>query len=64
MMQILTANPQTQPRDPNGRARRRTEGAEGDFNPIGRTISTNWIIQSSQGLNHQAKCIPFFSLIH
>jgi hypothetical protein len=31
---------QTEPRDPNGRARRRTEGTEGDCNPIGRTIST------------------------
>jgi hypothetical protein len=35
--------------------RGRTEGAEGDCNPIGRTISTNRINQSSQGLNHQLK---------
>ena len=31
------------------------EGAEGDYNPIGRTISTNWTPWSSQSLNHQAK---------
>ena len=35
----------------------RTEGAEGDCNPTGRTISTNWTTQSSQGLNHQSKSI-------
>jgi len=39
--------------DPNGGIRERTEGAEGVCNPIGRTISTNQIPQSSQGLNHQ-----------
>jgi hypothetical protein len=39
--QILTTNNQTEPRDPNGRLRGRTEGAEGGCNPIGRTISTN-----------------------
>jgi len=37
-MQILTANYQIKPGDPNGRATRTTEGAEGDCNPIGRTI--------------------------
>jgi hypothetical protein len=51
-MQILTANHQNEPRDPNGRTRRKNEGAEGDSNSIGRTISTNWTTQSSQGLNH------------
>jgi hypothetical protein len=41
-MQIFTAKHQTEPGDPNGRARGRTEGAIGDCNPIGRTtISTN-----------------------
>jgi hypothetical protein len=40
-MQILTASQQTEPEDPNGRARERAEGAEGDCNPIGRTIPTN-----------------------
>jgi hypothetical protein len=34
-------NHQTEPGDPNGRVQRRKEGAEGDCNPIGRTISTN-----------------------
>jgi hypothetical protein len=48
-MQILTANHQTEPRNPNGRARGRTEGPEGDCNLKGRT-STNWTTQSSQGL--------------
>jgi hypothetical protein len=33
---------------PSGRARGRTEGAEGDCNPIGRTTTTNWSTQSSQ----------------
>jgi hypothetical protein len=37
---VLTANHWTEPRDPNGRARERTAGAEVDCNPIGRTIST------------------------
>ena len=56
-MQILTANHQTEPGDPNGRDRGRTEGAEGVCNTIGRTISTNQTTQSSQGLNHQPKSI-------
>jgi hypothetical protein len=47
----------TEPRDPNGRTRGKTEGAEGDCNPIRRTISINWITQSSQGINHQPKHI-------
>jgi hypothetical protein len=43
---------------PNGRARGRTEGAEGVCNPIGRTtISTNQTPQSSQRLSHQPKTI-------
>jgi hypothetical protein len=44
------SQPWAEPGDTSGRARGRTEGTEGVFNPIGRTISTN---QSSQGLNHQ-----------
>ena len=28
---------------------------QGDCNPIGRTIPTNWTTQSSQGLNHKPK---------
>jgi hypothetical protein len=50
-MQILIANHWTEPRVPNGGDRGRTEGAEGDLNPIGRTISTNLTTQSSQGGN-------------
>jgi hypothetical protein len=41
-MQMLTGNNYTEPRDPYGRVRGRTEGIEGDGNPIGRpTVSTN-----------------------
>jgi hypothetical protein len=45
-MQILRANHQAEPRDLIRRARGRTEGAEGDCNPIGRTISINRTTQS------------------
>jgi hypothetical protein len=63
LMQILTANHWTEPRDPSGRVRE-TEGAEGDCNPIGRTtISTNQTTQSSQGLNHQPKSIHGRSMV-
>ena len=44
-------------RNHNGRARGRTGGAEGDCNPVGRTISANWTTQSFQRLNHQPKSI-------
>jgi len=54
-MQTLPDNHWTEPGVPNGRARGRTEGDEGDYNPIGRAISTNWTTQSSHGLNHQPK---------
>jgi hypothetical protein len=47
-MQTLIANHRIKPRDPNGRAKGRTEEAEEDCNPIGRTISTNQTPQSSQ----------------
>jgi hypothetical protein len=40
-MQMLIVDHQIEQRDPNGRIRGRTEGAEGVCNPIGRTISTN-----------------------
>jgi hypothetical protein len=36
-----TVNHWTEPGYLNGRARGRTEGTEGDCNPIGSTISTN-----------------------
>jgi hypothetical protein len=52
-MQKLTSNQWTEPWEPNARAKERTEGAEGDYNPIGRTMSTNRVTQSSQGLNLQ-----------
>jgi hypothetical protein len=43
-MQILTANHWTESGEPNGGVRGRTEGAEGDCNPIERAIiSTNQI---------------------
>jgi len=38
---MLTANHWTEPEDPNGGVRERTEGAEGVCNPIGRTIISN-----------------------
>jgi hypothetical protein len=41
-MQILTADHQTEVREPYGRVRGRIEGTEGDGNPIGRpTVSAN-----------------------
>jgi hypothetical protein len=52
-----TANHWAEPRDSNGRARGRTEGDEGEYNHIGRTISTNQTTQISQRLNHQPKSI-------
>jgi hypothetical protein len=52
-MQIVTANHLIEPGHLNRRARGRTEGAEGDYNPLGRTISTNQTTQNSLGLNHQ-----------
>jgi len=39
-MRMLTANHQTEHRDPNGEVRGRTVGDEGVCKPIGRTIST------------------------
>jgi hypothetical protein len=40
-IQMHIVNHQTEPGDPNGGIRERTEGAERVCNPIGRTISTN-----------------------
>jgi hypothetical protein len=56
-MQILTANHLTEPRDPSGRVRGRTEGGEGDCNPVRRTVSTNWTTQISLRLNHLLKSL-------
>ena len=55
-MQILTANHWSETGDPNGRVMERSEGAEGECNPIGRsTVSTNQMPQSSQGLKHNQR---------
>jgi hypothetical protein len=56
-IQILIANHWTDSRYLNGRARGITEGTEGDCNPVRRTMSNNWMAQSSKGLIHQAKSI-------
>jgi hypothetical protein len=56
-MAMDTANHQTEHRDPNERARRRTKVSEGVCNPTGRTILTNQTTQSSQKLNNQPKSI-------
>jgi hypothetical protein len=56
-MHVFTANHQTEPRDPNGRARGRPEGAEEGSNSIRRTMSTNQTTKSSQRLNYQPKSI-------
>jgi hypothetical protein len=53
---MLTVNHWTEHGDPNGRVRKRMEGDEGVYNPIGRTtVSINQIAQNSQGLYHQPK---------
>ena len=54
---MLTDNHWTEHGLPNGGVREKTEGAEGDCNPRGRTtISANHTPpQSSQGLNHGPK---------
>jgi len=54
MTEAYTANYWTVSGDPNGRSKGRTEGTQGDCNPIGKTISTHWRTQSSYGLNHQS----------
>ena len=55
-MWMLAVNHRTEHRDPNGGAKERTEGAEGVYNPIGKTtISTNQTPQSSKGLKHQPR---------
>jgi hypothetical protein len=51
-MWMLGANHQTELRDPSGGAVRRTAGAEGSCNPIGRTILAGQTTQCSQGLDH------------
>jgi hypothetical protein len=51
---MLTVNHWTEYWVTSGGVRERTEGAEGVYNPIGRTtISIRQTPQSSQGLKHQ-----------
>jgi hypothetical protein len=55
-MQKLTVNRWIEVGHQYGRVRGRTEGAEGDYNPIGKTtVSTNWTPQSSQRLSQKPK---------
>jgi hypothetical protein len=56
-MWILAVNHQTELRDPGGGAGRRTGGAEGNCNLIGRTISAGWTTEFSQGVDHQPRSV-------
>jgi hypothetical protein len=47
-MNTFIDNHQTEPADLIGRVRERTEGAKGDYNIIGRIISTNWTTRVHQ----------------
>jgi hypothetical protein len=40
-MELENINHQTELRNPVGEAGRRTEGMEGDYNPIGRTLASS-----------------------
>jgi hypothetical protein len=46
-MQILTAKCWTEPGVPHGKAKGMTGAVEWNYNPIERTISTNWATQNS-----------------
>jgi hypothetical protein len=62
-IQIFTANHWTEVRDSHGRVRGRTEGAEGDCNPIGRPIvSTN--LDSSELTGTESKPKSIHGLVH
>jgi hypothetical protein len=54
---MLTVNHWTENGIPNGGVRKRTKGAKGGYNPIGRTtISTNYSpAQSSKGMKPPTK---------
>jgi hypothetical protein len=54
---MFAANHWTEHEVHNGKMREWIVGAEGVYNPIGRTTSTNQMPQCSQGLNHQPKSI-------
>ena len=45
-------DPQVEHMDHGGGAGKRTGGADGDCNSIGRTMSAGWTTQCSQGLSH------------
>jgi hypothetical protein len=51
LMWMLGANHQTELWDPGGGADRRTEGVEGNCNPIRGTMSAGQTTQYSQGLD-------------
>jgi hypothetical protein len=55
--QTLTVKHRTEVGDPHGRVRGRTEGAEREGNPLGRsTVLTNMDHENSQRLGQQPKC--------
>jgi hypothetical protein len=54
-MWMLGDNHQTELGNPSEGACRRTEGAEGDCNPIGITMLASQTTQCSQGLDHQPR---------
>jgi len=60
-MWMLVANYQIELRDAGGGAGRRTGGAKGDCNSIGRTTSAGRITQCSQGLDHQPRNVPGYA---
>jgi hypothetical protein len=58
MFSLKSQNCQAEHGDPNGRVRRRTEEAEGNCNPIGRTIIlTNGTPPELPEQNHQPKMV-------
>jgi hypothetical protein len=59
-IQMFTANHWTEYRDPNGRVRVRTEGGEGDCNPIGRTIFCFW---EKNKIKYGKSIVEFYSAL-
>ena len=61
------SQPLTEVREPYGRVRGRTEGAEGDGNPIGRIVSTNpdsWELQETKPPTKEHTWTGLWSLAH
>jgi hypothetical protein len=54
----LRANHQAEYRKPCEEAGRRTEGVEGDSNPIGRTAEAGLTMQFFQRLDQQLRSVP------